>query len=199
MWEIFKIRNYLCWTYLNFLMSFFESYYNNVIKFDLVNKFVYCKLKKIPKIRKIIVDFGFKKSNIKELCTANLALELVTSKKGKFLISKKGNLFFKIKKGDPVGCQVILRKNLMYNFFIKLIFEIFYKFKVRLQKTQTGKNYYSTISYKLNHKLLFAELEDNYNLFNKNLRNLNLTIVSSKTNQKEFFYLINSFKQPFLI
>ena len=87
----------------------------------------------------------------------------------------------------------------MYNFFIKLIFEIFYKFKVRLQKTQTRKNYYSTISYKLNNKLLFAELEDNYNLFNKNLRNLNLTIVSSKTNQKEFFYLINSFKQPFLI
>jgi ribosomal protein L5 len=173
-------------------MNLFENYYVHVIKYDLINKFLYNKLKKVPKIYKIILNFEFSKSNIKQLCTVILALELIASRKGKFILAKKANLFLKIKKGDPVGCQIILQKKSMYDFLTKLVFEIFLKFKECLQ-TNMGN---SIITFKLKNKLLFTELLNNYNLFNNNLTGLSVTIVSSKTNKTEFFYLINSFKQP---
>ena len=149
-------------------------------------------MKKVPRIYKIIVNFGFNKSNIKQLCAVMLALELITSKKGKFVTAKKANLFLKIKKGDAIGCQIILQKKLMYNFLTKLVFEIFLKFKTYLQ-TNVGS---SIITFKLKNKLLFIELLDNYNLFNNNLTDLSITIICSETNKNQFFYLINSLKQP---
>jgi ribosomal protein L5 len=172
-------------------MNFFENYYINIIKYDLINKFFYNKLKKIPRISQILLNFVFEKSNTKQLSSIMLALELIASKKGKLITSKKANLFLKIKKGDPIGCQIILQKQLMYNFFIKLVFEIFPKFKSRLQANKNNNR----ISFKLKNKLLFSELENNYNLFNFNLIDLNITIVSSKTTENQFFYLTSSFKQ----
>lgn len=173
-------------------MNYFENYYVHVVKYDLINKFFYTKLKNIPEISKIILNFEFKKSNIKQLCITVLALELIASKKAKFVVAKTANLFLKIKKGDPIGCQIVLQKKPMYNFFTKLVLEVFLKFKACLQINMGN----SVITFKVKNKLLFVELLNNYNLFNNNLADLSITIVSSNTNQNQFFYLIKSFKQP---
>jgi large subunit ribosomal protein L5 len=177
-------------------MYFFESYYNNILKYDLINKFQYTKLKKIPKIHKIILNIRFKKSTVKQLSATLLALELITNKKGKFVTAKKPNLFLKIRKGFPIGCKITLTKKLMYNFLAKLIIEIFPKFKTSLQINKKKTKYDYIISYHLKNNLLFVELEQNYNFFYNILTDLKITILSYKTSQNEFLYLINSFKQP---
>jgi large subunit ribosomal protein L5 len=177
-------------------MYFFESYYNNILKYDLINKFQYTKLKKIPKIHKIILNIRFKKSTVKQLSATLLALELITNKKGKFVTAKKPNLFLKIRKGFPIGCKITLTKKLMYNFLTKLITEIFPKFKASLQINKKKTKYDYIISYHLKNNLLFVELEQNYNFFYNILTDLKITILSYKTSQNEFLYLINSFKQP---
>ena len=82
-------------------MQIFKYYYNNVIKYDVINKFYYKKYKQIPKIIKIVLSFNCKNLNIKQLLNSLIALELISAKKGFILVSKKSNILLKIKKGNP--------------------------------------------------------------------------------------------------
>ena len=108
-------------------MSFFEAYHRKVIKFDLVNTFTYQNLTQIPKLERIVLNFGYPKSKLKNLISGLLALEFLSSKKGKMTKSRHLNLFLKVKKGNPVGCTIVLKKNLMHFFYLKLMTSIFPK------------------------------------------------------------------------
>jgi large subunit ribosomal protein L5 len=116
-------------------MFFLETYFNRIVKYDLINTFTYSNLTKIPKLEKIVLNFGYQKSNLKYIISGLLALEFITSKKSSLTKSKNLNLFLKIKKGNPVGCKVILRKNTMYHVYTNIINSIFLKAK-RLPKYQ---------------------------------------------------------------
>ena len=175
-------------------MNYIKSYFNSVVKYDLINKFYYTILDKIPEVHKIIVAFRLKGLNVKQLSATLLALELITSKKGRFIVARKGNLFLKIRKGFPTGCKVILQKKEMYVHLSKLIDEMFSKTKTSLKINKTKRS--NIIFYKLNDSPLFIEIEHNYNLFNSILTNITITVIGKKVSQKGFFYLIESFKQP---
>lgn len=110
-------------------MSFFEIYTRKTITYDLVNAFMYQDIKKLPKLEKITLNFGYPKSKLKNLLSGLLALEFITSKKAKITKSKHLNIFLKIKKGNPVGCKIVLKKSTMYFFYLKLITSIFSKIK----------------------------------------------------------------------
>jgi len=58
-----------------------------------------------------------------------MALELISTQKSVITLSKKSNITLKIRKGNPNGCKVTLRKEKMYNFFFRLISEIIPQFK----------------------------------------------------------------------
>lgn len=177
-------------------MNYIENYFNNVVKYDLVNKFYYTELDKIPIICEIAVVFRFKELNVKQLSTMLLALELITSKKGQFFVARKGNLFLKIRKGSPVGCKVILRKKEMYDQLLKLVNEVFLKIKALLKINKNKTKNDNIISYSLNDNSLFVEIGQNYNLFNGILTDITITIMGKKINQKGFFFLVESLKQP---
>ena len=177
-------------------MNYIENYYNNVIKYDLVNKFYYTKLNKIPKIRKITITFGFKESTVKQLSTTLLALELITSKKGQLIVAKKENLSLKIKKGFPVGCKIVLQKKAICNYLSKLIDGVLYKIKILLKAINIKTKHNNVVSYKLNDTSLFIEIEQNYSLFNSILTNIRIVVACKKVNQKGFIFLIKSLKQP---
>ena len=91
-------------------MYFFEAYILKITNHDLINTFSYRNLTQIPTLKKITLNFGYQKSNIKYLIFSILALEFISSKKGRITKSKHINLFLKIKKGNPVGCVVVLKK-----------------------------------------------------------------------------------------
>ena len=74
-------------------MSFFEVYNCRVIKYDLVNAFVYQNLTQMPRLEKVILNFGYPKSKLKNLISGLLALEFLSSKKGKITKSKHLNIF----------------------------------------------------------------------------------------------------------
>ena len=91
-------------------MNILEYYYKKVIVYDLINKFSYNNLKKVPKLKQIVLNFGCKNSEIKNLSAALISFELIASNKNIELTkSKRANLFIKIRKGHPVGCKVILK------------------------------------------------------------------------------------------
>lgn len=177
-------------------MNFLNHYKKNVIVYDLINKFNYKTIKNIPIIDKMILNFGFKNIDSKSLYTSFLALELITGKKGVFTQAKTSNILLKIRKGNPVGCKVVLKKRLMYLFLNKLIIEIFPKMKP-LNKILYKNKFLNTTStsFTITNILIFSEFEKNYYLFN-NLPELDITFVTKTKTKQEFLFLLNSFKLP---
>src|SRR6476660_5949384 len=110
-------------------MKVIKNYYNQVLKYDFLNKFNYKNINQIPRIEKIILNFNCKNFDIKKIATAILALELITTQKSVITKSKKVSINLKIRKGHPVGCKVILKKDKLESFLLKLLNKIFPELK----------------------------------------------------------------------
>jgi large subunit ribosomal protein L5 len=179
-------------------MNILEYYYKKVIVYDLINKFSYNNLKKIPKLKKIVLNFGCKNSEIKNLAASLVSLELIASTGNvKLTKAKRANIFIKIRSGHPVGCKVILRKRKMYDFFFKLLAEIFPVLKEFKGISLNKKINPMSFSFTLKELISFKELETNFYLFS-NLPPLNINIITNTKTEKELIYLISSFKIPLL-
>ena len=102
-------------------MNILNYFYTKTLKYELLNKFLYKNVNKLPKIKKIIFNFNCKNFELKNLAVSLLVLELITNQKGILTKSKYSNILLKICKGNPTGCKVILRKRKMLDFFFRLI------------------------------------------------------------------------------
>lgn len=177
-------------------MNLLENYYKQIIKYDLINKYCYNQLGEIPELKKIILNFGCKSFEIKNIASSLLGLELITTQSGTITKSKRANILLKIRKGHPVGCVVILTKAKMYRFFFKLLTEVFPNLKdfrgISVSKNLQNKSFSLTLMDLIN----FKELEKQFYLFT-NLPPLNIILVTNTKTRGELLYLLNSFKMPF--
>lgn len=175
-------------------MSILKNYYKDIIRNDLINKFSYNRLDEIPQVKKIILNFGCKNSDIKNIALALLSLELITTKQGFLTKAKRSNITLKIRKGDPVGCSIILRNFDMYTFLFKLLSEIFPNLKSFRRINVSKKLSRDSFSFTLKDFINFKELEKQFYLFT-NLPPLNVTlIITNIKTEKELLYLLHSFK-----
>lgn len=175
-------------------MSILKNYYKDIIRSDLINKFSYNRLDEIPQVKKIILNFGCKNSDIKNIALALLSLELITTKQGFLTKAKRSNITLKIRKGDLVGCSIILRNFDMYAFLFKLLSEIFPNLKSFRRINVSKKLSRNSFSFTLKDFINFKELEKQFYLFT-NLPPLNVTlIITNIKTEKELLYLLHSFK-----
>ena len=175
----------------------FNSFYIKTLKYELCNKFTYKNINQIPKVKKIILNFGCRTAEIKQLTASLLALELITNQRSIITTTKSPNILLKIKKGNPSGCKVTLRKTQMLSFFTKLIINIFPKVKNFNGFSTLKKSRKNLFSFELNETFAFNELEKNYYLFNK-LNKLSITIVADCSSQKQLIFLLRSFQFPLI-
>lgn len=178
-------------------MHFLTKFYNKNLKYELINKFIYNKSSKIPELKKIILNFGCKTADLKQLSSSLLAIEFITNKKGIMTKTKKSNILFKIRKGNPTGCKIVLSKFNAYNFLSKLIVEILPRLKNFSGFNSYKKIKKNAVSYDLHETFTFKELENHYYLFN-NLSRLNITIVTNTKNQGEMLFLLKSLQLPII-
>lgn len=179
-------------------MNILENYYKKVIQYDLINKFSYTNLNDIPQLKKIILNFGCKNFEIKNILSALLSLELITMKSGSLTKSKRSNVLLKIRKGYPVGCTVVLRKHKMYWFFFKLLSEVFPNLKSFKSLSVSKKLGKTSFSFTLKDLIHFKELENQFYLF-INLPPLNIILVTNTKTKQELLYLLTSFKLPLIL
>ena len=180
-------------------MHILEYYYEHIIKQDLTNKFQYSNLKNIPKLKKIILNFGCQNHEIKNIVQSILSLELITNKQSKLSKTKNSNVFLKIKKGAPIGCYVILKKTKMYKFLFKLLVKIFPILKdFKGISFLLAKNNVNSFSFYIHDLINIKELNTHFYLFN-NLPSLNIIIITNTKTKKEFLYLLKSFKIPLIL
>ena len=170
-------------------MNYLEKYYNNFIKYDLALKFNYKSTNKITRMKSIILNFGCKTSDLKKLSLSFLILQLITKKRGKLTFSKKSNIFLKIRKGQPVGCQVVLRKKSMYRialYLIKIIPNLDYEIKFKINDSKS-------IIFNLFNLFNFNIIESNYIFFN-HLNNMNIIFIFDENVNEEISFILNHLK-----
>jgi large subunit ribosomal protein L5 len=179
-------------------MLLLKDYYKLIIKYDLINKFTYKNLKKLPKIKKISINICYNNKNfdLKNLAQAILSLELITKQKGKITFLKNLKISVKIRKGYPVGCKVTLKKNAIYHFFFNLLTNVLPKTK-NFYGININKNVTNTISFKITNIFVFNEIEKHHNIF-KNVPVFDVTFVTNTKTQKELLYLLHSHKLPII-
>jgi len=173
-------------------MSYLEHFNKNTLKYDLINKFQYKNTKNLPKLEKIILNLGCKKTiNTKNLLSNLIAIEFIGSQKGLLTFAKKPNMILKIRKGTPIGCKVTLRKQKSYCFINKVLTvslpnnKNFKPFNIDLSASK------NTFSFELYNILNFIEIEKYYSLF-KEISGLKVTIIFNSSKRKELLFLVKS-------
>src|ERR1041384_6408224 len=99
----------------------YEKYKKEVVP-ALKEKHKFANVHQIPRIEKIVVNMGVSASLEKGAVEdAAKDLALITGRKAAISKSRHNIANFKLREGQPIGCHVTLRRDVMYEFFDRLI------------------------------------------------------------------------------
>src|SRR5436190_1754889 len=99
----------------------YEKYLNEV-RPALKEKRQYPNLHQIPRLEKIVVNMGVSASLEKSaIDDAAKDLAMITGRKAAISKSRKSIANFKLREGMSIGCRVTLRRDVMYEFFDRLV------------------------------------------------------------------------------
>lgn len=179
-------------------MHFLNYFYFKTLKFDLINKFYYSNLKKLPKLKKIVLNFNCKTTNIKTLATNLLALELITNQKGVLTNSKYSNFTLTVNQGNITGCKLTLKKAHMLIFVSKNLNEIFPKIKNFEGIFMNKKMQKTKFEFFVKDTLHFSNISEHYQLFSK-LLCLSLSFFTNVSTNNEKLFFFQSLQLPLKI
>jgi large subunit ribosomal protein L5 len=99
----------------------YQRYLENV-RPALMEKRKYKNIHQVPKIEKIVLNMGVSASLEKgAIDDAAKDLSLITGRKAVVAKARKSIANFKLREGQPIGCHVTLRREVMYEFFDRLV------------------------------------------------------------------------------
>jgi large subunit ribosomal protein L5 len=96
--------------------------YTEKVKPALMEKRKYTNLHQVPRIDKIILNMGVSASLEKGAIDEALRdMTIITGRKPVISKARKSIANFKLREGQPIGCHVTLRREVMYEFFDRLV------------------------------------------------------------------------------
>jgi len=174
-----------------------EKYKNEIVP-QLMKKFGFKNIMQVPRLEKIVVNMGVGEAitDIKILEKAMEELSLITGQKPIICRAKKAIANFKIKKGNPIGCKVTLRRDRMYEFLDRLINVALPRIRdfrgVSLHAFDGKGNF----SLGINEQTIFPEID--YDKVTR-IQGMNINIVIKNSKSKEHsIELLRLFGIPFL-
>ncbi len=179
-------------------MARLKEYYNKEIKKYLKSKLGLENVNEVPKLIKIVVNMGVGESvtDSKKINNASEDLMQITGQKPMITSSKKSIAGFKLRKGLSIGCKVTLRKNRMYEFLDRLVYIALPRvrdFKGLSKKSFDGKGNYSI---GIKEQIIFPEID--YDKIDK-VRGMDISIITSTSNDNHAFELLKGFNLPFKV
>jgi large subunit ribosomal protein L5 len=88
----------------------------------LMERRQYHNIHQAPRLEKIVINMGVSASLEKSaIDDATKDLGVITGRKPVINLARKSVSNFKLRKGQPIGCRVTLRRDAMYEFFDRLI------------------------------------------------------------------------------
>jgi len=93
------------------------------VKEEMKKKYNYKNLLEAPALEKVVISTGHNpaKEDLKFLDEAIDQIALITGQRPVRTLARKSVSNFKIRKGQPIGCKVILRRDRMWEFLDRLI------------------------------------------------------------------------------
>ncbi len=177
-------------------MARVKKLYKEKVVPELRKKFNYKNVHQVPSLEKIVLNIGLGEAtqNIKIIDSPIELLKAITGQKPVVARAKKSISNFKLKKGDPIGVLVTLRKNKMYEFFDRLVNVALPR--VRDFRGVPGKGFDGRGNFTLGIKeqLIFPELH--YDMVEKVI-GMNITFVTNAKTNEEGKGLLSFMGMPF--
>ena len=161
----------------------------------LEKEFNYSTVMQVPRLKKIVINqgLGAATQDKKIIETAINELTAITGQKAVPTLSKKDISNFKVRKKNPIGVRVTLRRDKMYEFLERLI-------RVALPRIRDFKGIESKLDGRGNYTLgtteqiIFPEI--NIDTISK-MMGMNITFVTSANTDEEGYALLKEFGLPF--
>lgn len=173
-----------------------ETFYKETVVKKLNDEFNYSSAMQIPRIEKITLNMGLGDAAGDKKLVANAVrdMEQIAGQKVVVTLTKKAIAGFKVREEMPVGCMVTLRRDMMYEFFDRLVnFSIprIRDFRGLSAKAFDGRGNYNM---GLTEQIMFPEID--YDKIDK-IRGMNISITTSAKTDEEGLALLTAFSFPF--
>ena len=161
----------------------------------LTEEFKYTTPMQVPRLEKIVINqgLGMATQDKKIIETAINELTAITGQKAVATLSKKDISNFKVRKKNPIGVRVTLRRERMYEFLERLI-------RVALPRIRDFKGIEGKLDGRGNYTLGITEQiifpEINIDNISK-LLGMNITFVTTPNTDEEGYALLKNFGLPF--
>jgi large subunit ribosomal protein L5 len=177
-------------------MARLKDYYLKKVVPALIEEFNYKNPMQVPKMEKIVINMGLGEAiqNVKIIDSAVQELAMITGQKPVVTKAKKSIATFKLRQGMPIGCSVILRKEIMYEFFDRLVNVALPKVRDFRGISPNAFDGRGNFSIGLQEQIIFPEIE--YDKVEK-VKGMNITIVTTAKTDKEARVLLKLMGVPF--
>ena len=176
------------------MARFRDRFFEKVVP-ELTTKFSYKSPMEVPRFRKITLNMGLGEGVTDKKLVESAVGDLASIAGQKPIIcrSRKAIAGFKLREGVNVGVKVTLRKDKMYEFLDRLVNIALPRvrdFRGLSKKSFDGKGNFSL---GLKEQIVFPEID--YDKLDS-LRGMDITIVTTASNDNEGIELLKSFNMP---
>ncbi|MDC0651764.1 50S ribosomal protein L5 [Alphaproteobacteria bacterium] len=176
-------------------MTRLKDLYNKEIKKTLKEKLGSGNDMAVPKLRKIAINMGVGEASQDKgkIEGAVNDLKMISGQQPIITKARKSVAGFKLREGVNVGVKVTLRKDKMYEFLDRLVNVALPRvrdFRGLSKKSFDGNGNFSL---GLKEQIIFPEID--YDKLDS-MRGMDITIVTSASNDKEGLELLKSFNMP---
>jgi large subunit ribosomal protein L5 len=172
-----------------------QTKYESEVRDALVQKRGYKNVHQIPRMEKIVVHMGVSASLEKSaIDDAAKDMAAITGRKAAISKSRKSIANFKLWEGQPIGCHVTLRREVMYEFFDRLVAATLPR--IRDFRGVSPRHFDGRGNYSLGiaDQTVFPEIElDKI----KRTQGMDITIVTSAQTNEEAYDLLKFMGFPF--
>jgi large subunit ribosomal protein L5 len=171
-----------------------EKYETEVVP-ALIAKRQYKNRHEVPRLEKIVINMGVS-SQLEKSAVEDAAkdLAMITGRKPVISKSRKSIANFKLRAGHPVGCYVTLRREVMYEFFDRLVAAALPRirdFRGLSARSFDGRGNYSL---GIAEQTIFPEIDlDKI----KRTQGMDITIVTTARTNEEAYDLLKLMGFPF--
>jgi large subunit ribosomal protein L5 len=169
--------------------------YDKEVKSALKEKRGYKNVHEIPKITKIVINMGVSASLEKGAVEdAVKDMQMITGRKPIITKARKSIANFKLREGQAIGCYVTLRREVMFEFFDRLVAAALPRirdFRGVSRRAFDGRGNYSL---GIADQTIFPEIElDKI----KRQQGMDITIVTTAKTNEEALDLLKAMGMPF--
>ena len=177
------------------MLRFQELYHKEIVS-NLFSSLELKNIMQVPRLEKIVLSMGVKEGvgDNKAVDAAAKELSLIAGQKAVVTKAKKSISSFKLREGMAIGCKVTLRKKRMYEFLERLVYIALPRLRDFRGFSPRSFDGLGNFNFGIKEHIIFPEI--NYDKIAK-IRGLNVTIVTSTTDQEQAKALLTSFNVPF--